>query len=220
MGLSSELQAYVDAATTSSVSDVLMKRGIHGYMRQRIRSLDMRSKLFGPALTVERLSLRALPQERRKPNSMLIDAIEGAPAGTVLVFNGDPEHEAALWGGLMAAAGHRNKLAGVVADGPIRDPLEIMELAQPCFCTGSISCGQAGILALSSIGEPVGCGGVRVHSGDFVFGDSNGVVVIPKGLELEVLKAGADVERGDQEAAKLILGGLSLTETMKRLGRL
>ncbi len=133
MGLSSELQAFVDVATTSSVSDVLMKRGIHGYMRQRIRPLDMKSKVFGPALTVERLSLRALPQERRKPNAALIDAIEAAPAGTVLVFNGDPEHEAALWGGLMAAAGHRNKLGGVVADGPIRDPLEIMELAQPCF---------------------------------------------------------------------------------------
>lgn len=206
-------------ATTSAASDALMKRGIRGYMRQRIRPLDMQSKMFGPALTIQRSPLVAVPEAARRPNALLIEAIEAAPAGTVLVFNGDPEHEAALWGGLLAAAGHRNGLAGVVADGPIRDPLEILQLAQPCFCTGSVPQGQAGILALVAIGEPVSCGGVTVSSGDFVFGDSNGVVVIPNGREREILEAASEIEEADQAAARMILAGTSLTQTMRKLGR-
>lgn len=219
MTSSRELAELASRSTTSAASDALMKRGIRGYMRQRIRPLDMQSKMFGPALTIQRSPTATAPEAGRRPNALLIEAIEAAPAGTVLVFNGDPEHEAALWGGLLAAAGHRNGLAGVVADGPIRDPLEILQLAQPCFCIGSVPQGQAGILTLVAIGEPVSCGGVTVSSGDYVFGDSNGVVVIPNGRELEILQAASEIEEADQAAARMILAGTSLTETMRKLGR-
>jgi 4-hydroxy-4-methyl-2-oxoglutarate aldolase len=219
MTSSRELTDLAARSTTSAASDVLMKRGIRGYMRQRVRPLDMRSKMFGPALTIERNPIATMPEARRRAGASMIDAIESAPAGTVLVFNGDPEHEAALWGGLLAAAGHRNGLAGVVADGPVRDPLEILQLEQPCFCTGSVPQGQAGILTLVAIGEPVSCGGITVSSGDHVFGDSNGVVVIPRGLELEILQAASEIEEADQAAARMILAGTRLTETMRKLGR-
>jgi regulator of RNase E activity RraA len=153
------------------------------------------------------------------PGSVMIEAIESAPAGSVIV-SGDAQEEAALWGGLLAAAGYRNRIAGVVCDGPIRDPLEIMELPQPCFCTGSISPGQAGILTLKSVNQPVLCGGVTVRPGEYVFGDSNGVVVIPADRVLEIMQAAAEIEDGDQAAAKMILAGTSLPETMRRLGRI
>lgn len=219
MTLSAEIAGLAARSTTSAASDALMKRGIHGYMRQRIRPLDMQSKMLGPALTIQRSPVAAVPDVRRRANALMVEAIESAAAGTVLVFNGDPEQEAALWGGLLAAAGHSNGLAGVVADGPVRDPLEILQLEQPCFCTGSVPQGQAGILALVAIGEPVSCGGVTVSSGDYVFGDSNGVVVIPRGLELEILRAASEIEEADQAAARMILAGMSLTETMRKLGR-
>ena len=220
MPVSQELADLVARSTASSVSDVLMKRGIAGYMRQRIRPLDPRSRMFGPALTIERLPVGSVPASERRPGSLMIDAIEKAEPGTVLVFNGDPDHEAALWGGLLAAAAHRNRLAGVVADGPVRDPTEILDLGQPCFCTGSVPQGQAGILTLGRIGEPLECGGLLVGPGDFVFADSNGVVVVPRGLELAIMREAAEVEASDQAAARMILSGTSLRETMTRLGRI
>ena len=208
----------LDRTTTSAVSDVLMKRGIRSFMRQRIRPLG-EQRVAGPALTVERLALASIEPNKRLPNAAFMQAVESAPAGTVLVFNGDPDAEAALWGGLLAAAAVQRGLGGIIADGPVRDPGEIVELGCPCFCTGSVSAGQAGILALASIGQPLLCGGVLVHPGDFVFADVSGVVVIPKGIEAEVLAEAVDVEANDQAATKMIRDGKSLTETMKQLGR-
>jgi 4-hydroxy-4-methyl-2-oxoglutarate aldolase len=218
--ISAELQSYVQRSTTCAASDVLMKLGIRSYMRQRIRALDIHSRMFGRAVTIERVPLAALAEAERLPGAVMIDAIETAPAGSVIVSSGDMEEEAALWGGLLASAGHRIGIAGVVCDGPVRDPLEIMELKQPCFCTGSIPPGQAGILTLKSVQKPVTCGGVTVNPGDYVFGDSNGVIVIPAGREMEIMEAAADVEDGDQAAAKMILSGTSLPETMRKLGRI
>ena len=215
--MNDDLGALIERATTSSVCDALMKRGLKQFMRQRIRPLGT-SRVAGPALSMERVALDAAGRTAR-PNAEFVDAIENAPAGTVLVFNGDPGHEAALWGGLLAAAAVQRRLGGVVADGPVRDPNEIIELGCACFCTGSVSAGQAGVLMLASVGEPVDCGGVRVRSGDFVFGDVSGVVVIPKGLEREVLEEAVDIEDRDQAAMRLIRQGRSLTETMKALGR-
>ena len=100
----------------------------------------------------------------------------------------------------MAAAAVARGLAGVVADGPVRDPDEINELGCACYCTGSVSAGQAGILQLTGIGGPVDCGGVIVNDGDFVLADASGVVVIPQGIEEAVLQEAADIEDRDQEA--------------------
>jgi 4-hydroxy-4-methyl-2-oxoglutarate aldolase len=148
-----------------------------------------------------------------------METIESAPAGTVLVMATDSELEAALWGGLLAAAATARGLGGVVCDGPVRDPDEIAEVGCPTFATGVVPAGAAGILTLGAIGEPVLCGGIPVHRGDLVFGDCNGVVVIPQGLEREILEAAVEVERGDQEAMKRIRGGAGLLETMRALNR-
>ena len=113
----------------------------------------------------------------------------------------------------------RRGLGGVVADGPVRDLPEIIEMKFPLFGTGSIPPGQAGVLTLGAINEPLVCGDIVVHPGDFVYGDANGVVVIPAGLEVEVLLEAVAVEARDQEATKRILAGASLQGSMKALGR-
>lgn len=216
--LSAEILDLLGKTTTSAVCDVLMRRGMKQYMFSRIRPLDPAVRLAGPALTVHRKSVELLPRGE-KPRDRFVETIDGAPAGSVLVIVSDAEREAALWGGLLAAAGVHGKLGGVVADGPIRDPLEIVDLKFPVFCTGSVPAGGAGIITHGAVNEPVSCGGVIVNAGDFVYGDSNGVVVIPAGMELEVLRDAVTVETRDQEAAKRILAGAGLLETMKSLGR-
>ncbi len=75
------------------------------------------------------------------------------------------------------------------------------------------------ILTHAAVNEPVSCGGIVVQPGDFVYGDSNGVVVIPAGLEVDVLGEAVAVESRDQEAAKRILAGAGFLETMNSLGR-
>jgi 4-hydroxy-4-methyl-2-oxoglutarate aldolase len=217
--LPTEIVELLNQTTTSAVCDVLMRQGRRRYMRSRIRPLDPGVRLAGPALTIWRKSVELLPRNAERPRDRFVETIEGAAPGSVIVVVSDAEREAALWGGLLAAAGVRGKLGGVVADGPIRDPLEIIGLKFPIFCTGSVPAGGAGIVTLGAVNEPVSCGGVVVEPGDFVYGDSNGVVVIPAGMELDVLREAVTVEARDQEATKRILAGTGLLETMKSLGR-
>ncbi|GIK88233.1 MAG: hypothetical protein BroJett026_37140 [Betaproteobacteria bacterium] len=210
--------ALVARTATSAVCDALVKRGLrHQFMKQRVRQLGA-LRVAGPALTIERVPLPLVPAESRMPNSAMLEAIHGAAPGTVLVFN-DPHDEAALFGGLMAAAAVQRSLGGIVADGPVRDPAEIIEVGCPCFCTGSVAAGQAGILALKSIGEALECGGVRVSPGDFLLGDTSGVVVIPQAVVDEVLNAAVEIEDGDQAALRSIREGRDFLEAMRALGR-
>lgn len=209
-------RALVSQATSSSISDVLVKRGRRQFMLQRLRQVGT-ARLEGVALTIRRRKAGSAGSPAL-PNAKLLEAIESAPAGTVLVCDW-PGDEAALWGGLLAAAGVARQLGGVVADGPVRDPDEIAELGFPCFSTGAVPAGQAGILELASIGEPLDCGGVRVNSGDYVVGDASGVVVIPAGMESEVIAEAVTVEERDQSAMAMLKQGRTLTEVMKALGR-
>ena len=209
-----ELLAQV---TTCSVSDALMRRGKRQFMAQRIRPIGS-SKVAGRAITARREPIRSASAPVL-PNMQLINMIENATSNNVLVFNGDPNDQAALWGGLMAAASVQRGIGGVVADGPVRDPDEIEELGCSCFCTGAVAAGQAGILALTGINVPVQCGGVTVHEGDFILGDASGVVVIPQGQEMSVLEEAAEIEQRDQSAMSLLKEGLSLREVMQKLGR-
>lgn len=211
------LDALVAQVTASSACDALMKRGERRFMHSRIRPLA-RSRVAGPALTVERVPAAGHAGPTR-PNADFLAAVESAPAGTVLVFNGTTGVEAALWGGLLAMVAAKRGLGGVVADGPVRDPGEITDVGCACFCTGAVPAGQAGLLVLASIGEPIACGGVAVRTGDFVLGDDSGVVVIPRGDEHAILAEAAVIERRDQAAMAMLRDGRSLTETMRALGR-
>lgn len=217
--LSAEMADLLAQTTTTAVCDVLMRRGMRQFMLSRIRPLDSSVRLAGPALTVRRKPVELVPRDDPKPRDRFVETIASAAPGSVMVVVSDAEQEAALWGGLLAAAGVHGKLGGVVADGPVRDPNEIVGLKFPVFCTGAVPAGGAGIITHGAVNEPVSCGGVVVHSGDFMYGDCNGVVVIPAGLELEILRNAVTVEARDQEAAKRILAGADLLETMRTLGR-
>ncbi|WP_316978282.1 RraA family protein [Shumkonia mesophila] len=216
--LSKDILEILDQTTTCAVSDVLVKMGTRSYMGSRIRALN-NHRLAGYALTMERRDLEMNPSKNAIPGRVFVEMIETAEPSTVFVISSIARMEVALWGGLVAAAASKRGAGGVVCDGPVRDPLEINDVQLPCFATGAIPSGPAGIQNLAAVNEPVWCGGVLVRPGDFVFGDSNGVVVIPAGKEREVLEESVKVERGDQEAMKRILAGAGLIDTMNALGR-
>lgn len=213
----SDFLALAAKTTSCSVSDVLMKQGRRQFMLQRLRQVGNK-RVAGPALTVSRRPAGRGAPGTALPNLRLLEAIQGAAPGAVLVFDW-PGAEAALWGGLLAAAAMQGGLGGVISDGPVRDPDEIESLGCACFCTGAVPAGQAGILELASVGEPLECGGVTVRTGDFVLGDASGVVVIPSGMEEAVLRDAAAVEDRDQAAMAMLQSGKPLLDVMKALGR-
>jgi len=157
----------ISAFPVAIVADAIGRRGV---MDAGIKPLYSRSKLCGPAITVE---------VRVGDNLMIHVALKLAEAGDVLVINAHGNLNNALWGAITTKVALQKKLAGVVIDGAVRDALEIQELGLPVFCRGINPCG-GGKEGPGIVNFPISCGGVSVQPGDIILGDGDGVVVVPQ----------------------------------------
>jgi 4-hydroxy-4-methyl-2-oxoglutarate aldolase len=164
--------SYFDTATVHEAS------GGKGALSSDIKPVDPKSRLCGPALTVA---------GRPGDNLMLHKAIYVAGKGDVLVVTVGGFVEAGPWGEIMTVAAQVRGIAGLVIDGSIRDSIAIQELGFPAFSKG-LSIKGTTKDSLGTINHPVVIGGVRVHPGDVVLGDADGVVVVSQKDLAEVLE--------------------------------
>ena len=147
-------------------------------MDTRIRPVWRGARLAGPALTV-----RVPPCENRSIRT----AAEQAETGSVIVVDGVGASGRALWGGNMSKLALERGVAGVVVDGAVRDVDEIEAFGFAVFAAAIVPMPprreQTG-----EMGVPVTCGGLTVNPGDFVYGDADGVVVVPAALHGDILR--------------------------------
>lgn len=143
-----------------------------GALPAAIQALGPTNQLAGPAFPVRCAARSNMPIHR---------ALYAARPGEVLVIAHGGEPEAALAGEMVAAAARIRGLAGLVLDGFVRDRAGLEAMDFPVFCRGAAVLGpdkrehhRAGT------GAPVRIGGTRIRKGDFVRGDKDGVVVVPK----------------------------------------
>ena len=151
--------------------------GIPIAMDARIRPVWPGARLAGPAFNV-----RTPPGEF----PAVKEAAEQAPAGAVLVVDGGGDLGRALWGDKMSKLALERGIAGLVVDGAIRDRDGIEALGFPVFAAGSVPTPPV----REGSGElevPVTCGGLEVRPGDVLYGDADGVVVVPRELHDELV---------------------------------
>jgi 4-hydroxy-4-methyl-2-oxoglutarate aldolase len=145
----------------------------------------------GPAFTV---------QCPRGDNLMLHAAIYRAEPGSVIVVeSGDVDF--ALAGGNVCAVAQRQGIAAFVLDGLIRDLGEVRSMGFPVFARGVIPI-PGDKKAAAPLNGPVSCGGVLVHAGDLVVADEEGVVVVPRDRQQEVLRD-ARAKRAQEDSQSL-----------------
>jgi RraA family protein len=156
-------------------------------MDARIRPVWRDARLAGPAFTV-----RVPPGE----NPSIRTALEQASPGDVIVIDGGGYEIRALWGGNVSARARERGLAGAVVDGAARDLDEIEALGFPVFATAVVPTPPIRERE-GEIGVEISCGGLTVRPGDHVYGDRDGVVVVPAELldELVARVAAAHVTR-------------------------
>ena len=144
-------------------------------MEARIRPVWHGARLAGPAFTV-----RVPPGE----NPSVRAALEQASPGDVIVIDGGGYEIRALWGGNVAARARERGLAGVVVDGAVRDLDEIEALGFPVFAAAVVPTPPSRERE-GELGVDISCGGLTVRPGDYVYGDRDGVVVVPAELHDE-----------------------------------
>ncbi|MGD4082652.1 hypothetical protein QT602_22720, partial [Xanthomonas citri pv. citri] len=124
----------------------------------------------------------------------------------------------APWGSLLSTATVGRKAAGCVTDGLVRDIKTIRELKLPVFHGGIGPLDSKGRGQVAAIDVPVICAGVRVCSGDLVFGDADGVVVIPQTVEAEVLKIAFGKIDSEDSSMEDLKNGAFLRDVYERHG--
>jgi regulator of RNase E activity RraA len=151
-----------------------------------IRPLFSEALVVGRAMPVLYAEVFELPE---KPYQMEMDVVDSLKPDDVLVDYAPPSVKAALWGSLLSTAAKARGARGVVIEGMTRDVTQIARMAFPMFAGGISPLDAKGRLRVFAYRCGIECGGVLVEPGDIVFGDADGVVVIPQDVAAETVNA-------------------------------
>lgn len=142
-----------------------------GFMRPEMKPLKRNeTRMVGPAYTV------SIPG---RDSCAIYYAISKAPKGSVIVVDRCGDNTFACCGEMVATYAQGCGMAGIVVDGPITDSIAISKLDIPVFCTGISAVTTIIIGVTGEVNIPITCSGAIVKPGDIVFGDADGVVVLP-----------------------------------------
>ena len=204
---------------TAVLSDVLDSMGLAAQaMRPFVRPLDEDLVLFGRARTGLYMP-RYHVEPGRNPYEVEIALVDDLRPGEVAVFAcGGPTERIAPWGELLTTASIARGAAGCVTDGLVRDVRRIREMRFPVFHGGIGPLDSKGRAEMMAMDVPVVCGGVRVEAGDYVFGDVDGVVVLPQAAAVEAIRLGLEKVRAEDRTREMLAAGKRLKDVFDELG--
>lgn len=200
---------FLERYSTSLLADSAFRAGVEvGLPASGLSPLEVRSKLAGPAVTVE-------------ANNDLVSILEAVhraePNDVVVIAN--RTMDVGLLGDLIGAEAVRKGLAGFVVDGFVRDTVELVDLGVPVFYRGPYPVGPlkvpADMKGIGSVGESVSIGGARVSPGRWVFGDADGLIVLEADSLETVFDHAASAMRREEALAAEIASGTALGDAFE-----
>jgi 4-hydroxy-4-methyl-2-oxoglutarate aldolase len=203
---------------TSVLSDCLDAAGHRNQaMQARVRPLDDSLVLCGRARTALYVEVYEAP-EGENPYELEIRLLDDLKADEVPVFACGASGRIAPWGELLSTAARARGAAGTVMDGLTRDVRAIREMKFPVFAAGIGPLDSKGRGKVAAIDVPVEVAGARVAPGDLVFGDADGVVVVPRAVEDQVIAAALAKVAGENATREALARGEKLADVFKRHG--
>ncbi|WP_094227234.1 3-hexulose-6-phosphate synthase [Methanolobus psychrotolerans] len=195
-----EIRGILDGVSTPNISDAMHRKGA----MQDIFSMVPGKRMIGTAVTV---------QTFKGDWAKTVEAIDEAKEGDVIVIYNGSRH-VAPWGGLATLSCLNRGVAGVVVDGAVRDIDDIRSIGLPVFATCNVpNAGEP--KGFGEINSEIVCGNQTVKPGDYIIGDDNGVVVIPKERAYEIARRAKEVEKTEHRLFEEIRRGSTLSEIMK-----
>jgi len=200
-----------------AVSDALDKLGLQGAVSGLARQSSNRC-IAGRVITVQ-LKAAALVQPGAEnshgtPRHLGTTAVEMAGPDHVIVIEQRSGLDAGSWGGVLSLAAKLKKVAGVIADGPVRDIDQAREYDLPIFCRALTARTARGRVAEAGTNVPVAIGEQTVHAGDYVIADSSAVVFVAAEKIEQVLDAAEEIAAREAAMAHALLAGQPVTEVM------
>lgn len=211
-----ELARRFSAVYTGVVADALDHMGyLHQTLPPELAPLEPGARMAGPAFTVEGRAQTGRPYDAAIRT--ILGMLGSVPAGHVAVYQTN-ERTAAHLGELSTASLQARGCAGVVLDGGCRDVEFIREQGFPVFCRYVTPRDSVFRWEVTGTDVPVAIGDVRIHPGDYVLADADGVVVVPleaRDAVLAAAEAKAATESGIRDA---VIAGETPLRAYERFG--
>jgi regulator of RNase E activity RraA len=209
---------------TCVVGDVMDKLGLqHQFLPPQIQPLRQDMVVIGRAMPVLAVDVFAekiagsANQLMEKPFGLMLEALDDLHPNEVYVNTGSSPRNA-LWGELMGARARKLGSPGAVLNGYVRDTKAILAMNFPTFGFGSYGQDSAPRHKVVDFRIPVEIGGVRVRPGDILFGDIDGVLLVPAEAEIEVFTRALEKARGEKLVKKAIEEGSSAVKAFEKYG--
>ena len=201
-GSGAEIRDILERVSAANLSDALHRGGV----LEGIRPLFQGIRMAGRAVTV-----RTYPGDWAKP----VEAIDAAEKGDVIVVDAGGVGPA-IWGELATHSALQRGVAGVVIDGAIRDTYDIAQMKFPAFAR-LIMPNAGEPKGFGEIGVPVTVGSRRVENGDWILGDDDGVIVLPRSMATEYANRSMDVLERENRIREEIKEGSTLSKVTELL---
>lgn len=194
----------------------------HQFLPQRIQPLTPDMVLAGRAMPVLEMDVSAevpcaVPAKADKTFGLMLEALDALRKDEVYLCSG-ASSTYALIGELMCTRMQVLGAAGTAVNGFHRDTTGILKLGLPCFSYGCYAQDQAPRGKVIDFRVPIDIEGVHVEPGDIVFGDRDGVLIIPRKIEAEVIQRAYEKANGERVVEKAIRGGMSAVESFAKHG--
>lgn len=198
-----------------ALSDALDKLGLPGAVTE-LHQFSGGKRISGRAITVKLDAVEAGQGKSTEgpPRHLCCTAIEAGDGDNVIVVEQRTGRDAGSWGGLLSLGAKVRGIAGVVADGPVRDIDEAREMGFPVFARTLTSRTARGRVAEVGTNVPIRVGEAGVEAGDYVAADNSAVILIPADRIEEVLDVAEMIVRKESVMAKAILAGQPIGDVM------
>ncbi len=200
---------------TPVIGDILDTLGFyHQFLPQAVQPLLPEMRIVGRALPVQ---IADAWGKQQSPFGRMTEALDSIKPFDIYVATGGSMNCAA-WGEIMTATAKVRGGAGAIIDGFHRDTPRVLEQDWPVFSRGRYA-QDAGVRAkVADFGCPIEIGGVAIQPGDLMVGDLDGVIVVPRKVEDEVIRLAVEKATGEKVVRKAIEAGMSSTEAFRKFG--
>jgi regulator of RNase E activity RraA len=209
---------------TCVVGDVMDKMGMqHQFLPPNIRPLSQDMVLVGramPVLAVDVFEERVRGthnQLMEKPFGLMLEALDDLKVNEVYVNTGSSPRNA-LWGEMMSVRARKLGASGAVLNGYSRDTKAVLKLDFPTFCWGPYAQDSAPRYKVVDFRISIEIASVRVRPGDFLFGDIDGVCVVPHDAANDVFSQALEKARSEKLVRRLLEEGSSAVAAFEKHG--
>lgn len=200
---------------TPVVGDILDEMGyVHQFLPPEVRPLKDGMKLAGKAMTVLMIDVFG-PQ--KKPFGLLTEALDQLKENEIYIATGGTGR-CAYWGELLTATARTRGAVGAVVNGYHRDTPQVLEQSWPVFSRGPWAQDSSVRTQVVDFRCPIEIGQVTIRDGDLIFGDVDGVLVIPQEVAGQVIEKALEKAAGEKKVRAAIEGGMTATEAFRVFG--